>query len=74
MATIIRSLALAEHYFGASRDCEDSILGACTAVPGRGLSPTGAFLSACNGNVGEIGHIQVDPLGERAATAATSAV
>ena len=38
---------------------------ACTAVPGRGLSPTGAFFIGRNGNVGEIGHIQVDPLGER---------
>jgi N-acetylglucosamine repressor len=31
----IRSLALAEHYFGASQDCEDSILVRVTAVPAR---------------------------------------
>ncbi len=35
------------------------------AEPGPGLSLTGAFFIGRNGNVGEIGHIQVEPLGER---------
>lgn len=42
----IRSLALAEHYFGASQDCEDSILVRVHRGTGAGLSLTGAFLLA----------------------------
>ena len=38
----ISAAALAEHYFGASR-LRTPFWCACTAVPGRGLSPTGAF-------------------------------
>lgn len=39
----IRSLALAEHYFGASHDCEDSILVRVHRGTGAGSSPTGGF-------------------------------
>ena len=59
----IRSLALAEHYFGASQDCEDSIL--VRVHRGAGIISNGRIFIGRNGNVGEIGHIQVDPLGER---------
>ncbi|CAO97379.1 DNA-binding transcriptional regulator NagC [Erwinia tasmaniensis] len=61
----IRSLALAEHYFGASRDCSDSILVRVHRGTGAGIIANGAIFLGSNGNVGEIGHIQVDPLGER---------
>ena len=61
----IRSLALAEHYFGASRDCADSILVRLHRGTGAGIITKGQIFLGSNGNVGEIGHIQVDPLGER---------
>lgn len=61
----IRSLALAEHYFGASRDCADSILVRVHRGTGAGIIANGHIFLGSNGNVGEIGHIQVNPLGER---------
>ncbi|MBF1994477.1 ROK family transcriptional regulator [Serratia symbiotica] len=61
----IRSLALAEHYFGATRDCEDSILVRLHRGTGAGIIVNGKVFLGNNGNVGEIGHIQIDPLGER---------
>jgi len=61
----IRSLALAEHYFGATRDCEDAILVRVHRGTGAGILSNGRIFLGRNGNVGEIGHIQVDPLGER---------
>jgi len=61
----IRSLALAEHYFGASKDCEDSILIRVHRGTGAGIITNGHIFLGRNGNVGELGHIQVDPLGER---------
>ena len=60
----IRSLALAEHYFGATRDCDDSILVRVHRGTGAGIISNGRIFIGRNGNVGEIGHIQVDPLGE----------
>jgi N-acetylglucosamine repressor len=61
----IRSLALAEHYFGASRDCADSILVRVHRGTGAGIIANGHIFLGSNGNVGELGHIQVDALGER---------
>jgi len=61
----IRSLALAEHYFGASRDCAESILVRVHRGTGAGIIANGQIFLGSNGNVGELGHIQVDPLGER---------
>ncbi|AXF75230.1 ROK family protein [Erwinia tracheiphila] len=61
----IRSLALAEHYFGASRDYADSILVRVHRGTGAGIITNGKVFLGSNGNVGELGHIQVDPLGER---------
>lgn len=61
----IRSLALAEHYFGATQDCADSILVRLHRGTGAGILINGQIFLGSNGNVGEIGHIQVDPLGER---------
>lgn len=61
----IRSLALAEHYFGASHDCEDSILVRVHRGTGAGIISNGRIFIGRNGNVGEIGHIQAHSLGER---------
>ncbi|WJV55188.1 ROK family protein [Pectobacteriaceae bacterium CE90] len=61
----IRSLALAEHYFGATQDCQDSILIRVHRGTGAGILVNGQIFLGSNGNVGEIGHIQIDPLGER---------
>ncbi|TCV97983.1 DNA-binding transcriptional regulator NagC [Biostraticola tofi] len=61
----IRSLALAEHYFGATRHCADSILVRVHRGTGAGILVHGQIFLGTLGNAGEIGHIQVDPLGER---------
>ena len=61
----IRSLALAEQYFGATRDCEDSILVRLHRGTGAGIIVNSQIFLGSNGNVGEIGHIQIDPLGDR---------
>lgn len=61
----IRSLALAEHYFGASQDCEDSIMVSVHRGTGAGIIYNGRVFMGRNGSVGEIGHIQVDSIGER---------
>ena len=37
----------------------------CTAEPARVIISNGRIFIGRNGNVGEIGHIQVEPLGER---------
>lgn len=61
----IRAMALAEHYFGATRDCDDSILISVHRGTGSGIMAGGQVFLGTNRNVGEIGHIQVDPLGEQ---------
>lgn len=61
----IRSLTLAEHYFGAFRDCDDAILVRVHRGTGAGILTNGHIFTGRSGNVAEIGHIQVDPLGER---------
>ncbi|WP_409306336.1 ROK family protein [Pectobacterium sp. B1J-3] len=61
----IRSLALAEHYFGVTHNALDSILIRVHRGTGAGILVNGQIFLGNNGNVGEIGHIQIDPLGER---------
>lgn len=61
----VRSFALAEHYFGASRDCKDSILVRLHCGISAGIVVNSQVFLGNNGNVGEIGHIQIDPIGER---------
>ncbi|MGL6315964.1 DNA-binding transcriptional regulator NagC [Vibrio sp. WXL103] len=61
----VRSMALAEHYFGASQDCQDSILVSVHRGTGAGIIVNGQVFLGFNRNVGEIGHIQIDPLGEQ---------
>ncbi|WP_164503380.1 ROK family protein [Salmonella enterica] len=61
----IRSLALAEHYFGASQDCETRFWCASIVVQAPGLSPTGASSLAVTATSAKLGTFQVEPLGER---------
>ncbi|MDX5627882.1 MULTISPECIES: ROK family protein [unclassified Brenneria] len=61
----IRSLALAEHYFGVTVDSPDSLLVRVHRGVGAGIVVNGQIFLGNKGNVGEIGHIQIDPLGER---------
>lgn len=61
----VRGLALAEHYFGASQDCHDSILVSVHRGTGAGIIVNGKVFLGHNRNVGEIGHIQIDPIGDK---------
>ncbi len=61
----VRGLALAEHYFGASQDCQDSILVSVYRGTGAGIIVNGQVFLGSNRNVGEIGHVQIDPLGDK---------
>lgn len=61
----VRSLALAEHYFGATKDSDDSLLLRIHRGVGAGIVINHEIFSGHKNNVGEIGHIQVDPLGRR---------
>lgn len=61
----VRGMALAEHYFGASQDYQDSILVSVHRGTGSGIIVNGQVFLGFNRNVGEIGHIQIDPLGEQ---------
>lgn len=69
----IRSLALAEHYFGASQDCEDSILVRVHRGTGAGIISNGRIFIGRNGNVGEIRAIFRSNRWVNAATVATLA-
>ncbi|MFT4837004.1 MAG: N-acetylglucosamine repressor [Psychromonas sp.] len=60
-----RSLALAEHYFGASKECLDSILISIHHGVGSGIIIEGKALLGENFNIGEIGHIQANPAGRQ---------
>lgn len=61
----VRSLALAEHYFGVTKDCYDSLLLRIHRRVGAGIVINHEVFQGYKNNVGEIGHIQVDPLGKR---------
>lgn len=61
----VRAMALAEHYFGASKDSYDSIVVSVHHGVGAGIIVNGQVFLGHNHNVGEIGHIQVNPLGDR---------
>ncbi|SUH38754.1 N-acetylglucosamine repressor [Salmonella enterica subsp. enterica] len=69
----IRSLALAEHYFGASQDCEDSILVRVIVVQAPGLSPTDASSLAVTATSAKLGIFRWSRWAS-AATAVISAV
>ncbi|OCG24078.1 transcriptional regulator [Gilliamella sp. HK2] len=61
----IQSLALAESYFGSTQDVDDSILIRVHRGVGSGIIINQQLLTNHNQTVGEVGHIQVDALGER---------
>lgn len=61
----VRGMALAEHYFGASKDCRDSIFVSVHRGTGAGIIVNGKVFLGFNRNVGEIGHIQIDPIGDK---------
>ncbi|MGJ8581661.1 MAG: ROK family protein [Psychromonas sp.] len=60
-----RCLALAEYYFGATQDTQDSILVSVHHGVGSGVIMEGKVLLGKSCNVGEIGHIQINPLGKQ---------
>ncbi|MCC4263785.1 ROK family protein [Oceanimonas baumannii] len=60
-----RAQALAEHYFGASKDCLDSVLVRVHHGVGAGIVTEGRIFKSQGRDVAEIGHLHVDPLGER---------
>ncbi|SIN94612.1 ROK family protein [Salinivibrio sp. ES.052] len=61
----IRGQALAEHYFGASQDYHDSMLVSVHHGTGAGIIVNGQIFLGHNRNVGELGHVQIDPLGKK---------
>ncbi|WP_413692315.1 ROK family protein [Psychromonas sp. KJ10-2] len=60
-----RCLALAEHYFGATQQCQDSILVSVHHGVGSGVIMEGKVLLGKSCNIGEIGHIQINPNGKQ---------
>lgn len=60
-----RAYALAEHYFGATKNSRDSVVITIQHGVSAGVMVQGEPLLGANFNVGEIGHIQVNPNGER---------
>lgn len=60
-----RCQALAEHYFGVSQHHSDSLLVSVHNGTGAGIIVNGQVFLGYNSNVGEIGHIQIDPLGKK---------
>ncbi|WP_392566166.1 ROK family protein [Utexia brackfieldae] len=61
----VQSLALAESYFGSTQDTNDSILIRVHHGIGSGVIINQQLFVNYNQSMGEIGHIHVDPLGER---------
>lgn len=60
-----RAHALAEHLIGAAQGCQDAILVSVHHGTGSGILSNGRIFLGKNSNVGEIGHIQVEPFGQR---------
>ncbi|OCG27892.1 transcriptional regulator [Gilliamella sp. wkB108] len=61
----IQSLALAESYFGTTQDVDDSILIRVHQGVGSGVIVNQQLLTNHNQSACEVGHIQVDALGDR---------
>ncbi|MDC0612576.1 ROK family protein [Vibrio sp.] len=61
----IRALALAEYYLGNAKHCDDFILISIHGGVGAGIVSDGNLLSGKQRTVGEIGHVQIDPFGEK---------
>lgn len=60
-----RASALAEYYFGAAQSCQDFILVSIHQGLGAGIVSHGNLLMGGHRNIGEIGHIQLEPFGEQ---------
>lgn len=60
-----RAWALAEKLFGHSQDTDNSILISIHHGLGAGIILDGRVLEGRFGNIGELGHIQIDPNGKR---------
>lgn len=61
----VQSLALAENYFGSTQDVDDSILIRVHRGVGSGVIINQQLFINHNQSVGEVGHIQVELLGDR---------
>lgn len=59
-----RAQALAEYYLGSAKQCQDFILVSIHHGAGAGIVCNGQLLLGKHRNVGEIGHIQIDPFGD----------
>ena len=59
------AMCLAEHYFGATQDSNNSLFISIHNGVRAGMMIHGELFEGSLGAAGEIGHIQVDPLGQR---------
>ncbi|EGU30600.1 transcriptional regulator [Vibrio ichthyoenteri ATCC 700023] len=64
IANDTRSWALAEKLFGHSQENENSVLISIHHGLGAGVILDGRVLQGRHGNIGELGHIQIDPQGK----------
>lgn len=60
-----RALALASQYFGSAQDSQDSILISIHNGVGAGITINNEVMMGKQNNIGEIGHIQVNPAGKK---------
>ncbi|WP_026960305.1 ROK family transcriptional regulator [Aliagarivorans taiwanensis] len=60
-----RAAALAEHYYGATKDSLDSVLISVHGGTSAGIIINGEVFMSQHRDVGEIGHIQIDPFGKK---------
>ncbi|OLQ90486.1 transcriptional regulator [Vibrio panuliri] len=65
IANDTRAWALAEKLFGHSQENENSVLISIHHGLGAGIILDGRVLQGRHGNIGELGHIQIDPNGKR---------
>lgn len=64
VANDTRAWALAENLFGHSQDCDNSVLISIHHGLGAGIILDGRVLQGRHGNIGELGHIQINRQGE----------
>ncbi|ENM5882227.1 sugar metabolism global transcriptional regulator Mlc [Vibrio metoecus] len=65
VANDTRAWALAEKLFGHAQDVDNSVLISIHHGLGAGIVLDGRVLQGRHGNIGELGHIQIDPKGKR---------
>ncbi len=65
IANDTRAWALAEKLFGHSQENDNSVLISIHHGLGAGIILDGRVLQGRHGNIGELGHIQIDPNGKR---------